>query len=89
MSAEEVVHEISLLTDWWQTVSDPAHILTEMTYGLVEFVVGGLIIGKWMVARHDRKKHGHENCLPVVREASGDREDHTLRQGEDETMPVS
>lgn len=47
--------------EYTHTVIDPAHILTELTYGLVEFAIG-FLVGRRLLRHHDQRVHGGTAC---------------------------
>lgn len=45
-----------MIQEYLHVVSDPAHVLAEITFAIVEASIGALV-GGFLVRRHDRKKH--------------------------------
>lgn len=70
LAAEHGEH-VGVLTEYFEVITDPAHIGAELTFIFLETVVIGLIltplIKRW-VKRHDKKYHGvthetdHSSC---------------------------
>ncbi len=58
----------SLFQRYWELVTDPAHLLLELTLIILIDVIIGMIAWpfakKWL-KEHDRKKHAHEHCDDV------------------------
>lgn len=49
----------AILRDYWQTLTDPGHFLTELTWTLGDASIG-LIVGRFWLRRHDQKVHGYD-----------------------------
>lgn len=45
-----------MIQEWLHVITDPAHIMGELTFASVEFLVG-LVVGSRWLRRHDRKHH--------------------------------
>lgn len=60
MIAAEGARHVGLWKDYVQTLTDPAHLLTELTVELASAALGALIsapIIRRLIRRHDRKEH--------------------------------
>lgn len=56
---------LSILQDYWQTLTDPGHVLTELTFIFGEALVGA-ILGRIWLRRHDRRQHNVRQSRPVT-----------------------
>jgi hypothetical protein len=58
--AAEVATHVGLWRDYVSTLTDPAHLLTELTIEVATGLVGavvGVVAGRGWLRRHDRAKH--------------------------------
>lgn len=53
-----------LFNEYIHVITDPAHVLAEATFILIESVIIGAILvplGRRFIRRHDEKEHGHRH----------------------------
>lgn len=48
-----------MLSEFVEIITDPAHVLAEGVFILVEMAILSPFVA-WMVRSHDKRKHGHE-----------------------------
>lgn len=61
-------HEESWFQEYLELLTDPAHLLLELTLIIIVDVLIGMLAWPFIkkaIARHDEKKHGHEHCDEV------------------------
>lgn len=59
----EAHHASGLWAEYWEVLTDPAHLLTEATFVLVVDVLVGAVLWPFIrrgIRRHDIEVHGHE-----------------------------